>query len=261
MNTTPWTDEDLMAYADEQLAGERRAQLAAALAADAALRQRVDMLAAQRRRVAAAFADVLDEPVPDRLGALLAPPAVAAPPAVVDLAAERERRAAERERRDAARKPGLSWAHWGGMAASVALGVVLGLQMASRGGAGGDALLAEVDGRVLAGARLAQALGTQAAGETSASGVSVQLSFIGKDGHYCRTFSTERVAGLACRDASRWAVQTTVAAESGALASGGMRQAASALPRAVLEAVDARIDGVTLTAEQERAAREKGWQR
>lgn len=255
MNTTPWTDEDLMAYADEQLAGERRAQLAAAMATDAALRQRVDTLAAQRRRVAAAFADVLDEPVPDRLAALLAPPtaATAAPP-VVNLAAERERRTA-------ARQPGLSWVHWGGMAASVALGVVLGLQMGSRGGAGGDALLAEVDGRVLAGARLSQALGKQAAGETSASGVSVQLSFVGKDGHYCRTFSTERMAGLACRDASRWAVQTTVAAETGALANGDMRQAASALPRAVLEAVDARIDGVTLTAEQERAARDKGWQR
>jgi len=255
MTTTNWSDEELMAYADGQLAGERRAPLAAAIAADAALRQRVEALAAQRRRVAAAFADVLDEPVPQRLSALLS--ATPAPAVVTDLAAERERRAA--------RKPGLSWAHWGGMAASVALGVVLGLQLGSRsGGAGSDALLSEAGGQVVAGARLAQALDTQVGAEATAgdAGVTVQLTFVAKDGRYCRTFSAERVAGLACRDAAQWAVQTTVAAEGAASgAAAGMRQAASALPRAVLEAVDARIEGVALTVEQEHAAREKAWKR
>jgi hypothetical protein len=255
MNAKHWTDEDLMAYADEQLAGEARAQLATAIAADAGLRQRVEALASQRRRVAAAFADVLDEPVPDRLSALLAIPASApSQSAVTDLAAARERRAA-------ARRPGLSWAHWGGMAASVALGVVLGLQMGSRGGGDGDALLSEADGQMVAGARLAQALGTQVAGQAgNASGVAVQLSFVAKDGRYCRTFSTERVAGLACRDMAQWAVQTTVAADGAASAGApGLRQAASELPRAVLEAVDARIEGAALTAEQELGARQKGW--
>ena len=117
-SAAPWTDEELMAYADGQLGGERGARLAAAIAADAALRERVDALAAQRRRVAAAFADVLDEPVPDRLSALLTPPPV------VDLAAERRRRAAP-EPTPAASRPGLSWMQWGGMAASLALGLQL----------------------------------------------------------------------------------------------------------------------------------------
>jgi hypothetical protein len=40
-----------------------------------------------------------------------------------------------------------------------------------------------------------------------------------------------------------------------------MRQASSSLPRSILEAVDARIDGSALTAEQERQAREGGWRR
>ena len=255
MNTAkPWTDEELMAFADDQLSGERRAQLAAAIAADAGLRGRVEALAAQRRRVAAAFADVLQERVPDRIAALLAAPAASA--AVVDLAAERERRAAAA----ATRGPRLGWAHWGGMAASLALGVLLGLQMGPRG-AGSDALLSEADGQVVAGARLARALGSQVAGEVPAGGVAVPLSFMARDGRYCRAFSAERVAGLACRDAAHWTLQTTVAAEGGPAAGGAMRQAASALPQALLEAVDAQIDGVALTAEQEKGARERGWRR
>lgn len=244
-STTPWSDDDLMAYADGQLVGERGARLAAAVAADAALRQRVEALAEQRRRVAAAFADVLDEPVPERLGALLAPPPV------VDLAAERQRRAAPA----AARRPASSWLQWGGMAASLVLGVVLGWQLGP-GGAGGDALLAEADGQVVAGGRLSRVLDGQAAG-----GVAVPLSFVAKDGRYCRAFSTGHVAGLACRDAAHWTVQTTVAAAPSDGHGGGLRQASSALPAALLEAIDARIDGAALSAEQEQAARERGWRR
>lgn len=257
MNTPKsWSDEDLMAYADGQLGAEAREQLAAAIAADAALRARVEALAAQRRRVAAAFAEVLEEPVPERLAALLAAPAAtpAAAAPVLDLAAERARRAAPA----APPARGLSWLQWGGMAASLALGVVLGFNMGPRG-ADGDALLSEADGQVVAGARLARALGGQAGGEGPVGGVAVPLSFLARDGRYCRVFSADRVAGLACRDAAQWTVQTTVAAEAGSAAAGGMRQAASALPQSVLEAVDARIAGVALTAEQEKAARERGW--
>jgi len=141
------------------------------------------------------------------------------------------------------------------MAASVALGVVLGLQMAPRSG---DTLVSEAGGQMVASGRLAQALGSQLAGE-AAGGVAVQLSFIDKDGQYCRTFSVERIAGLACRDASRWTVQTTTPAERAA--SSAMRQAGSPLPHALLEAVDARIAGTALTAAQEQQARAHGWLR
>ena len=93
----------------------------------------------------------------------------------------------------------------------------------------------------------------------AASAVAVQLSFIDKDGNVCRTFSRGAMAGLACRLGDAWAVQTIVAAES---ATGGtMRQAASALPRALLDAVDVRIDGAALDARGEKQARDRGWQR
>lgn len=243
-----WTDDELMAFADGELAGERRAALAEALLGNADLRGRVAALQTQRRRLSAAFAGVLEEPVPDRLTSLLSAPAVAAaPPKVVDLAPERARRDA--------RRAGPSWAQWGGMAASVALGVVLGLQVVSRNG---DALVSEAGGQLIASGRLAKALGSQLAGE-AAGGVAVQLSFVDKDGQYCRTFSVERIAGLACRDASRWTVQITTPAEPAA--SSAMRQAGSPLPRALMEAIDARIVGTALTAAQEQEARDRGWAR
>ena len=254
-DTTPWTDEELMAHADGQLAGERGARLAAAVAADPALRERVEAFAAQRRRVAAAYAEVLDEPVPDRLSALLAPPAV------IDLAAERERRAVPPPRPQTS--PG--WWQWGGMAASLAVGVLLGTLFGGQSGGGnGGALLSEADGQVVAGARLARVLDGQAGGATApqdaAGGVAVPLSFVDRDGRYCRAFSAGRVAGLACREAAHWSVPTTMAADTAAGGS-GMRQAGSALPAALLEAIDARIDGAALSAEQERAARDRGWRR
>jgi len=241
-----WTDDELMAYADGELVGERRAALAEALRSNADLRGRVTAVQTQRRRLAAAFGGVLEEPVPDRLTDLLsAPAAAAAPLKVVDLAPGRARRDA--------RRAGPSWAQWGGMAASVALGVVLGVQVVPRSG---DALVSEVGGQLVASGRLAHALGSQLAGEAT-GGVAVQLSFIDKDGQYCRTFSAERIAGLACHNASRWTVQTTAPAERAA--SSSMRQAGSPLPRVLLEAVDARIAGTALTAAEEQEARDRGW--
>ncbi|HVL37138.1 MAG TPA: NepR family anti-sigma factor [Burkholderiales bacterium] len=195
-----------------------------------------------RRRVKAAYDPVLQEPVPDRLSALLEPPRVA------DLAAERERRA---PRRFAA----LTWAQLGGMAASVLVGVLVGLNWPA---GEDDALLVERGGNIVAGAPLARALDTRLAGDPAAA-VHVQLTFVDRDGRYCRTFSAQQLAGLACRDAGQWSVVATARAERGA--QGDMRQAASTLPRPVLEAVDARIAGAALDAGQERAARERGWVR
>jgi hypothetical protein len=200
-----------------------------------------------RRRVAAAYEDVLDEPVPDRLSSLLAPPAAR----VLDIGAERARRAAA----TVAPRPAFTWAHWGGMAASLAIGVFAGLQFASQGN--DDALVAERGGRVVAGATLAQALDTRLASEAAPARVAVQLSFVDRSGRYCRTFSADRVAGLACREGAQWSVITT--AQAAGSQGAGMRQAASSLPRPVLAAVDAQIAGPALDARQERAARDRNW--
>lgn len=197
-----------------------------------------------RRRVAAAYDEVLHEPVPDRLAKLLDKPAP-----VVDLGSERARRRAKPQ-------PGWGWMQWGGMAASLAIGVLAGLQFA--GPRGDDALLVERGGRMMAGAPLAHALDTRLASEPDAR-FAVQLSFVDRAGQYCRSFSADAVAGLACREGTQWHIVAT--AQASAEASGAMRQAASSLPRPVLDAVDARIAGNALGAAQERAARDGGWHR
>lgn len=199
-----------------------------------------ELLKAERRRMAAAFGDMLDEPVPARLSALLAPsPASGAAP-VVDLAAAR-----------AQRRGMSSWAAWGGMAATLVLGTLLGTRLAPSGGN------AAADGRLVASGTIAQALDHQLARETTGA-VAVQISFKARDGRWCRSFTTRAAAGLACREADgAWALEQVVAAAPSA--GSGMRQAASALPPAVLAAVDAAMAGDALNAEQEKAARDAGW--
>lgn len=200
-----------------------------------------EMLKAERRRMAAAFDEVLQEPVPARLHALLAEPA---PPAeVVDLAARR-----------AQRRGMASWAAWGGMAATLLLGTLIGMQLAPSNGA--------LDGgRLVASGAVAQALDRQLASAPEAgAAVAVHLSFKARDGRWCRSFSTTATAGLACREADgHWALQQLAALP--AAPGTGLRQAASSLPPSVLAAVDELIAGEALNAGQERAARDAGWRR
>ena len=178
-----------------------------------------------RRRVSGAYDDVLEEPVPDRLSSLLVPPPRKAKVIAFPL----------------------TWAQLGGMAASVLVGIAIGTQWPSQPGGG-----------VVAGDRVARALDTQLASDTPA-GVRVQLSFVDRDGRYCRTFAAGQLAGLACKKDSRW--DGVAASRASGAATGEMRQAASALPPAVLDAVDARIAGDALDAAQERTARDRGWKK
>lgn len=264
---TTWTDSNLMAFADGELDAAQSTQLQAALMSDNALQERLVAITQQRERVMAAFAPVLNEPIPDRLSQLLRGPAataltpLATEPRVIDLGAARkhkEQRDAEQAARAATPRRTMStWAQWGGMAASVVLGVLMGTQLKP---SAVDADLGLQGGKLLAGGMIEKSLATQLASENgSTTPVAVQLSFVDKSGQYCRTFSTGQVAGLACQDQGQWAVQhlATVDAAPGT----DMRQASSALPRALLDAVDQRMAGDALNADAERAARARGWKR
>jgi len=243
-----WTDDTLMAFADGELDAVQRADIERELATDAVLRERVTALTLQRERVAAAFAPVLDEPVPDHLAGLLRPSST--PPAAAPVVNLGERRAA-RER--SARLP--SWAQWGGLAASVLMGVLLGMQFKPNGA---DPAIELHDGQLLAGGAVEQALASQLASQPVVGApVAVQLSFVDKGGSYCRTFSTAAMAGLACKQGERWTVQSLATAASAPASA--VRQAASALPPAVLSAVDQRIAGDALDPVRERQARDSGW--
>jgi hypothetical protein len=194
------------------------------------------------RRLRAAYDPVLDEPMPDRLLAALQRPAGG----VVDLAAVREQRAPRRFG---------GWPAWMGMAASVALGVFVGQRMLPPSGQ--PPMLAAQGGHWVATAALAQALQTQAARHDAPTPVQLGVSFLAKDGGYCRSFSlpADAMAGLACRRGEQWELQVLARAEP---AGGAFRQAASAMPPAVLQAIDERV-ATPLDAAAEQQALQRRW--
>lgn len=250
-----YSDEILMAFADGELAEPQRSEVEAAVRADPALASIVDGHRALRRDVSAAFAGVLDEPVPARLQA----PTMKTSAAKV-LSFEAARSARARATAPARKR---TWPTWAALAATVVVGVLAGgvwLDGGKDDGAKGVGSLVSADagGRLTARGELAGALSRQLASEAApGSAVRIGVSFASRDGGYCRSFSVGARAGLACRDGESWRVPVLT---DTAAAAGEYRQAASA-PQAVLEAIDERIAGTTLDAAAERAAREHGWKR
>lgn len=241
-----FSDEILMAYADGELDLVTRAEVEAAMAADPGLRRKVEQHRALAAKVRGAYQGVLEEPVPARLASLAAPP-VAAP--VVEITAERLRRA---ERK--ATRPAWAAAQWAAMAASLALGAMIGVFVMR---APADPFEDTGTGLVARG-ELDDALTRQLAGSVGTGAPAVGVSFRDRGGAYCRTFHLQReapLAGLACRAGDEWRVQVLAAADS---REDGM-QPAAAMPMAVLQAVDAAIDGEPLDAAAEQAARDAGW--
>ncbi len=244
-----FSDEMLMAYADGELDLVSRAEIESAMATDPGIARIVERHRAMRSRVQAAYGGVLDEPVPVQLSALVVPP-VAAP--VVDLAA---RRAAEAATVPPALVRRWQLPQWSAMAAAVTLGLFIGV-FAMRGP---EMPYGQSESGLVARGDLAWALNGQLASDAGTGAVRIGPSFRDRGGSYCRTFRLQQkasLAGLACRAGEGWQVQVLAAATP---EEGELRGAAS-MPMAVLQAVDAAIDGEPLDARAEIAARDAGWQ-
>jgi hypothetical protein len=233
-DTMTYSDDTLMAYADGELDPAERAAIERAMRTDPAIAAAVERHRALRADVAAAFAGILDEPVPARLQ----PPA---PIISLDAAREKRRR--------------WSWPEWGALAATLVVGVLAG-KMIPGGGGGAPAIIGNGN-QVVAQGELASALDRQVGGKAEGA-VKVGVSFAARDGAYCRGFVMGASAGLACRAGGQWRIP--VLAEAQQEAAGGYRQACSALPPAVLDAIDARIADKPLDAAGEEAARARNWQ-
>ncbi len=229
-------DAMLMAYADGELGPAERAEIERAVAGDAALRQRLEEHQRMRAQLSGAYADVLDEPVPERLQAAARGSAPRAE--IVDLGARREARA--------------KWSvrEWGAIAASLVGGLVIGLGAMNTQS---PLIAVTADGMSARGA-LERALDTQLASD-EAGAVRIGLTFRAEDGAYCRTFElVERgTTGVACRDARTWNVAMTAAQG----AQGDIRMAGAS--EAVLNVVATMIDGEPLDAAAETAARDADW--
>ena len=246
-----FTDETLMAFADGELDAGMRHEVELAMRVDPVLAAKVEQHLLLRRDVFRAFARTLDEPVPQRLRR------ATTSPKVVHLDSVR-----------VAKKPVVvetphrwSWPEWGALAATLVVGVLAGT-LGMRG-VQDEATFASAgsDGTLTARGKLDTALTRQLASAAPAAGagVAIGVSFVAKDGQYCRTFAIGAAAGLACRAGEQWHI--ALLAESAANASGAYRQAGSAMSAAVLDAVDARAVGPSLDARAEQAAAQRGWSR
>lgn len=245
-----FTDGQLAAFLDGTLADEALIDaIEAAINADPDLAARAEALAKGHELnplLQSAFAPVLDAPLPERLIAAADGRKVANDAQVVSLEAARAARslAASMPANDAARGS-WGWAQFGAMAASLALGVMIGGPLLK---GGSDA--PQGDGLILASAELDGML------DTAPSGQRVDLAALGKgevvltfrniDGQLCRQFMIESASGatsdaLACAGAAEeeWQIE---AYGRRAAPIGEMRLAGGDAAPAVIAAVDAMID-------------------
>jgi hypothetical protein len=229
-------DETLIAFADGELTGIRRAELERALAGDPELRARLERQQRLRALIAGHYAPVEDEPVPDRFTALLAVPAE---DNVVDFAAAKQRRA----------RP--LWQSLTALAATLVLGLIAGQMLP--GGEGGP--VAMEGGTMVARGDLADALDRRLAGDQGGE-TRIGVSFAAADGRFCRTFDGAEMSGLACRGDAGWQL---VATAPGSGAAGAEYRQASSGNALVLGAAQEMMAGEPLDAAGERRARDTGW--
>lgn len=248
-----FSDETLMAFADGELDDITRHEVELAMRLDPAIAERVRKHKALRANVFGAYASTLDEEVPQRLQAaarsgkvvhldsvrqLRTPPPPAAPP-----------------------KPRWSWPEWGALAATLVAGVLAG-GFGSRSMDAGHQFAAfdQAAGALTAQGKLEKALTQQLASAAPLDpNVRVGVSFVSREGEYCRSFMLPKTAGLACRSGEQWRIPMMANSVQGA--AGAYRQASSELPPAVLAAIDERIVGQALDAKAEKAAQQQGWTR
>jgi hypothetical protein len=222
--------EMLMAYADGELGPIEAKRVERAIAEDPALAEEVARHRALRARLAGHFAPVAEEPVPDRLAAMLCPK-------VVELPVPKR----------AASIP--AWGRWGAaVAASLVLGLAIGHGLRDEG------MVRTEAGQLYAAGTLADALDSQLAANQGA--VRVPVTFRNADGRYCRVFTGRTADGIACHDPQGWSLRQTHAA--GTASKTDYVQAGSADAR-VMAAAQEMMAGDPLDAEAEAKARASGW--
>ena len=227
-------DERFYAWLDGELGGDEGVRVAQAVASSPELSARAEQHRRLSKDLRGAFDPLLDA----------GPPAPKFGAQVIDFRSE----AGARSSRFTWRAP-----QWAAMAASLAIGLVLGSQLTS---AGPDSPVSVEGGRLMAAAALDQALDKQLASAAVSDGERIGLTFRDSAGRICRSFSDAQASGLACRDGDGWAVKGLFPAAEGQR--GDYRMAAGEDPR-LAALIDQTIQGEPFDAAQERAAMEQGW--
>ncbi len=232
------SDEELMAYVDGELAGDARAHVEAAMATDPQLQRRVLEMQKQAAALNAAFAPVLDEPLPERLRNIALSHPVSWRYNLREILARR-------------RSAGFSLPQFAtAAAAALLIGIVAGRL------SGDSSQIASSDGVTVARGDLARGLEARLASDTSGA-TRIGVSFRNTAGAACRTFNIGRTAGIACKAGDTWRIAAL--AENEADGAGDFHVAAAAMPQTIRTAVTHMMHGDAFDAEQERRARDAGW--
>ncbi|MFC4930361.1 hypothetical protein [Massilia sp. GCM10023247] len=254
-----FSDELLIAFVNGELAEPARAAVERAARADPAIAARVAGHRARRSRVYGVVAGGRDG------GTQAHAHGCASGAKIVQLDAIR---AARNVPLPTPVPPEPAWTrrHLLALAAALAAGVLLGgtgwhlwqgeAELASFSGGSGGSGSRGAGGALVAQGDLADALTSQLASPGPSGRVRIGISFLAKDGKYCRSFVMDTTAGLACRDGAEWKIPVLAQGALGAAWIDG-----SGLPPAVLDAIDSRIAGTPLGNAAERAAQARGWKR
>lgn len=239
------SDEELMAHLDGELDAARSESLRREIESSPELAHRVAEQRALRDRLRQAFDVVLDEPVPARLTELLS----AHPVAVAAM-------------RGHAWRPQTTWFAGLALAAGLALGIAIGPWIGRPPRSPSDQVAGA--SAIMASGALADALSRQVASEQPASApVRIGVSFIAKNGEYCRTFVSRdgkgAMAGMACRESVGWNIEALQSVSSSPPGTEGYRQAGASIPPAIVQAVENSIAGEPLDAAGEIEARNRDW--
>jgi hypothetical protein len=249
-----FSTETLVAYADGELDAATRADIEAEIPHDPELAQavavHVQQRAALQAKVHAGLDGALTQDVPASLLAAVESPASNN---IVDLTLRRF------EGTSPSRTSRWSWSQWAAIAGALLCGVIVGRLIPSRN----DNPFIEERGRVVARGPLAMALTEQSGGIIDReTGIQIGVSYLAKNGDYCRTFTLkdqQALAGLACRRDAQWMVDALTRTKADA--SSAYRMAGASVPALILGLVEDTIAGDPLDAEQEVEARERGWER
>ena len=168
----------IAAFVDGELDDLTARRIARAAETDAALAAEITRHRALTAWLAEHYAPICDEPIPDRLRSLLGDVTG------VDTSLS--------DRRDT-RRARFSTPHWFAIAASLVLGLTIGLRPWI------PAADVQTDnGALIAAGSLAKALETQlASNQPSDAAVRIGVSFEDKAGRYCRSFESARLDGIA----------------------------------------------------------------
>lgn len=234
------SDETFFAWLDGELDPAEAARVEMEVAADAKLSAMAKDHRAMQARLMQAFDPLLGAPLPKPLVAAVRNLPQAE---VVDLADARARR----QFRHWPSAP-----QWGAMAATLAIGVLIGTIVPHQH----EAAPVEVQGgKMYATAAIDRALDRQLASAPPGD-VRVGLTFRDREGAICRSFTASASSGLACRENGRWMLRGIFAPPEGQTTdyrmAGGMDPNLAAL-------VDSTMAGQPFDAKAEEQARSRGW--